>query len=94
MEPQISQINSDKKTMENNKSSLLHSLFENDPNQEKINLITERIIGCAYKVANTLGCGFLEKVYENSLAFEIKKSGLTIKQQEQIKFVSRGLRFG
>lgn len=55
--------------MENNKSSLLQSLFEDDKNQEKINLITEKIIGCAYKVANNLGCGFLEKVYENSLAY-------------------------
>lgn len=71
--------------MENNKSSLLQSLFENDQNQEKINLITEKIIGCAYKVANNLGCGFLEKVYENSLAYEISKCGLDVKQQEQIK---------
>ncbi len=29
--------------------------------------ITENIIGAAYKVANTLGAGFLEKVYENAL---------------------------
>lgn len=71
--------------MENNKSSLLQSLFEDDKNQEKINLITEKIIGCAYKVANNLGCGFLEKVYENSLAYEIRKNGLNVKQQEQIK---------
>lgn len=85
MKPQITQINPDKKRMENNKSSLLQSLFENDQKQEQINLITEKIIGCAYKVANNLGCGFLEKVYENSLAFEIKKSGLFVKQQEQIK---------
>jgi len=35
-------------------------------NQE-LNDITEKIIGCAYTVGNTLGCGFLEKVYENAL---------------------------
>jgi GxxExxY protein len=28
--------------------------------------VTERIIGCAMKVSNTLGVGFLEKVYENA----------------------------
>ena len=26
--------------------------------------LTEKIIGCAYEVHNTLGFGFLEKVYE------------------------------
>ena len=43
--------------------------------------ITEKIIGAAYQVANTLGSGFLEKVYENALAIEIGKSGLDVKQQ-------------
>jgi len=36
--------------------------------EKAINAITERIIGCAYKVASKLGCGFLEKCYENALA--------------------------
>lgn len=39
------------------------------------------IIGCAYKVHNTLGTGFLEKVYENALMIELKNSGLDAKQQ-------------
>lgn len=42
--------------------------------------ITEKIIGAAYKVYNTLGYGFLEKVYENALIIELKKQGLGIKQ--------------
>jgi GxxExxY protein len=37
--------------------------------------LTETIIGCAFKVNNTLGCGFLEKVYENSLAIGSKLLG-------------------
>ena len=37
--------------------------------------LTEEIIGCAFKVANSLGPGFLEKVYENALAHEIRKLG-------------------
>jgi len=43
--------------------------------------ITEKIIGCAYKVYNTLGFGFLESVYENSLMLELKKAGFDAKQQ-------------
>ncbi len=38
--------------------------------------VTELIIGCACRVANTLGNGFVEKVYENALAHEMRKSGL------------------
>jgi len=43
--------------------------------------LTEKIIGCAYTVLNTLGCGFLEKVYENALAHEMRKAGLAVQQQ-------------
>jgi len=39
-------------------------------------LITEKIIGCAYKVYNTMGFGFLESVYEKRLLIELKKAGL------------------
>ena len=49
--------------------------------------ITEKIIGCSYEVANTLGCGFLEKVYENALAHELRKSGLTVLQQAGVNVV-------
>jgi len=42
----------------------------------ELDQLTEKIIGCAYTVANTLGSGFLEKVYENALAYELRKKGL------------------
>jgi len=38
------------------------------------NDLSERIIGCAMIVSNALGSGFLEKVYENALAHELRKS--------------------
>ena len=50
-----------------------------------VNMITEKIIGCAYRVSNSLGIGFVEKVYENSLAHELQKSGLKVTQQTPIK---------
>jgi GxxExxY protein len=43
--------------------------------------LTETIIGCAYAVANALGNGFLEKVYENALAHELRKKGIEVDQQ-------------
>jgi GxxExxY protein len=43
------------------------------------------VIGCAYVVANTLGHGFLEKLYENALAHELRKSGLVVEQQMSIR---------
>jgi GxxExxY protein len=47
--------------------------------------ISEKIIGCAFIVGNTLGSGFLEKVYENALAHELRKAGLTVEQQHSLK---------
>ncbi|KQR71109.1 GxxExxY protein [Pedobacter sp. Leaf176] len=49
------------------------------------NEITEKIIGAAYKVSNALGCGFLEKVYENALFIEIKKTGLNVIKQHALQ---------
>ena len=46
-----------------------------------LNKLSERIIGCGFTVSNALGVGFLEKVYENALAHELRKAGLGIQQQ-------------
>lgn len=51
----------------------------------ELDKITERIIGCAYKVSNTLGIGFIEKVYENAHFHEMKKDGLKVVQQHLAK---------
>ena len=51
---------------------------------EELNGITETIIGSAYRVANVLGVGFLEKVYENALAHEVAKQRLKVEQQKSI----------
>jgi len=56
--------------------------------------ITEKVIGAAYKVANTLGLGFLEKVYENALFHELKKCDLHVEQQYSIKVVYDGVSVG
>ncbi len=60
----------------------------------EINPITEKIIGCAYTVANTLGPGFLEKVYENALVHELRKAGSRVSQQQPINVMYDNVQVG
>ncbi len=46
--------------------------------------LTEKIIGCAYKVYNTMGFGYLESVYEKCMIIELKKAGIKAKNQVPI----------
>ena len=43
--------------------------------------LTEQIINAFYKVYNTLGFGFLEKVYENAMSIELRNAGLKHRKQ-------------
>ena len=61
---------------------------------DELNGISEKVIGCAFKVLNTLGAGFLEKVYENALAHELRKSGLKVEQQRRIEVYYDGILVG
>jgi hypothetical protein len=45
---------------------------------DKLNELSGIVIGCAFTVLNTLGAGFLEKIYENALAHELRKAGLAV----------------
>ena len=65
-----------------------------DADGKGLNDITGKIIGCAYKVSNTLGSGFLEKVYENALAHELRKAGLQVMQQHGIQVTYDGIVVG
>jgi GxxExxY protein len=47
--------------------------------------ITELIIKAFHQVYNTLGYGFLEKVYENAMLLELRSMGLEVKNQKTIK---------
>jgi GxxExxY protein len=46
--------------------------------------LTNKIIQAFYKVYNTLGYGFLEKVYRNSLYFELIEMGPTTSMEKRI----------
>lgn len=65
-----------------------------DGRRSELDRLTRKIIGCAYDVANGLGAGFLEKVYENALAHEIRKAGLRVQQQHCIRVRYDGIFVG
>ena len=67
-------INTDKKIMELDKIN----------EKYKHSDLTGVVLKAAFEVHNTLGCGFLEKVYENSLCVELKKKGILFNQQKSI----------
>lgn len=46
--------------------------------------LTENIIGCACRVYNRMGFGFLESVYEKSMLIELRKVGLSAESQKPI----------
>lgn len=56
--------------------------------------LTYKIIGLGMQVHRTLGHGFLEKVYENSLMVLLAKSGILAEQQVPIKVVFEGVVVG
>jgi GxxExxY protein len=47
--------------------------------------LVDAIVNCAYKVGRVLGCGFLEKVYENSLVIELVTAGFNVETQRPIQ---------
>lgn len=68
--------------------------MSDDEHRYSHDALTEKIIGCAYTVANTLGSGFLEKVYENALLHELRKQGLEVIEQSQIAVYYDGVVVG
>ena len=56
--------------------------------------LTEKALGCAFKVANSLGCGFLEKVYENAMMHQLRKDGLQVEQQFPVPVYYEGVLVG
>lgn len=63
-------------------------------NADEFENLTQTIIGCAMKVSSTLGAGFLEKVYENALAVELRRAGLVAEQQKMLQVVYDGVVVG
>ncbi len=56
--------------------------------------LSNRVIGAFYAVYHQLGYGFLEKVYENALLWELRKKGMKAIQQKRIDVYYDGQRVG
>ena len=65
-----------------------------DVDAAAVNLLSNRIIGCAIAVMRLLGTGFLEKVYENALIHELRKSGLSVSPQYRMVVLYDGVEVG
>ncbi len=59
-----------------------------------LDAITERILGCAFKVSTGLGPGFLEKLYENALVIELERAGLCVARQHPLAVWYDGIQIG
>ncbi|MHC4554962.1 MAG: GxxExxY protein, partial [Planctomycetota bacterium] len=56
--------------------------------------LTEQVIGCSFKVHKELGAGFLEKVYQNALAVELRELGINFEQEYPLSVHYRGYLVG
>lgn len=56
--------------------------------------VTHIIIGCAMKVHRTLGPGFLDSIYQNALAHELRQAGLTTECERKIQVYYAGVIVG
>jgi len=62
--------------------------------EEDINLITEKIIGCAINIHKILGPGLLESIYESAMCIELRETVLKFESQKPIKVVYKGQDIG
>jgi len=60
--------------------------------RERLNAITETVIGAAIEVHKALGPGLLESAYEACLAYELVQRGLKVEQQKPLPVIYREVR--
>jgi len=63
-------------------------------NTDEMNLLTEKVIGAVFEVSNTLGVGFLEKVYERALVRELTLRGVRAEAQVGLRVRYKGEEVG
>jgi len=63
-------------------------------NRDKLDKITERIIGIAINIHNMLGPGFVEKIYEKAMAYEFKKNKIRFAEEAEIRVKYKTIELG
>jgi GxxExxY protein len=58
----------------------------------ELNLISEKVIGCAIEVHKDLGPGLLESAYEECLAYELVKAGFKIERQKPVPVLYKDIK--
>jgi GxxExxY protein len=66
----------------------------NANDREYVEEVVKTIVGAAFEVSNTLGAGFLEKVYERALTVELVERGLKVETQVSIPVHYKGHEVG
>ena len=59
---------------------------------ERINFLTEKVIGCAIEVHKAIGPGLLESAYEECLCYELAQNGLKFERQVPLPVVFKGVK--
>src|SRR5438874_1210084 len=60
----------------------------------KIDALTEKVIGAAFEVSNTLGCGFLEKVYRRAMVRELGFRSVRATMEASLSVMYKGYSVG
>ena len=66
-------------------------MFDVDSKSAGLDLITEKIIGCAIEVHRAIGPGLLESAYEECLCYELRQKGLKFGRQVPLPIVYKGI---
>jgi GxxExxY protein len=59
-------------------------MFNTDPERERLDLLTEKVIGFGIDVHRALGPGLLESAYEECICYELSQAGLTFTRQTHL----------
>ena len=59
-------------------------------NEHELDRLVTATVGAAYEVGNVLGCGFLEKVYQQALLQELNRRGIPAQPQTSFRIEYKG----
>lgn len=65
-----------------------------DEHRLDLDALTHAVIGCAYRVSNELGCGYVEKVYRNAMLRVLERAGLKAEKEAPISVLFDGVVVG